>query len=57
VRRFNGFKPKIRPCPLLINMVRAGKLGVKSGKVSTIIPKAKAEKVARIFAKKITEDN
>lgn len=29
---YNGFKnPKYSPCPLLINMVRAGKLGVKSG--------------------------
>ena len=29
----DGFKnPKYAPCPLLVNMVRAGKLGVKSGK-------------------------
>ena len=29
---YNGFKnPKYAPCPLLINMVQAGKLGVKSG--------------------------
>ena len=29
---FEGFKnPKYAPCPLLVNMVRAGKLGVKSG--------------------------
>ena len=29
---YDGFKnPKYAPCPLLINMVRAGKLGVKSG--------------------------
>ncbi|MBD0823042.1 3-hydroxybutyryl-CoA dehydrogenase [Aestuariibaculum marinum] len=29
---FDGFKnPKYAPCPLLVNMVRAGKLGVKSG--------------------------
>ena len=28
----DGFKnPKYAPCPLLVNMVRAGKLGVKSG--------------------------
>tara|TARA_B100000809_G_scaffold266880_1_gene332477 strand:+ start:2690 stop:3577 length:888 start_codon:yes stop_codon:yes gene_type:complete len=28
----NGFKnPKYAPCPLLVNMVRAGKLGIKSG--------------------------
>jgi len=24
-------QPKYAPCPLLVNMVRAGKLGVKSG--------------------------
>ncbi|TXE07684.1 3-hydroxybutyryl-CoA dehydrogenase [Gelidibacter salicanalis] len=29
---YDGFKnPKFAPCPLLVNMVRAGKLGVKSG--------------------------
>lgn len=29
---YNGFKnPKYAPCPLLVNMVEAGKLGVKSG--------------------------
>ena len=29
---YNGFKnPKYAPCPLLVNMVRAGKLGVKTG--------------------------
>ena len=29
---YNGFKnPKYAPCPLLVNMVTAGKLGVKSG--------------------------
>ena len=29
---YSGFKnPKYAPCPLLVNMVRAGKLGVKSG--------------------------
>ena len=29
---YDGFKqPKYAPCPLLVNMVRAGKLGVKSG--------------------------
>jgi 3-hydroxybutyryl-CoA dehydrogenase len=26
-----GLKSKICPCPLLVNMVRAGKMGVKSG--------------------------
>jgi 3-hydroxyacyl-CoA dehydrogenase len=48
-------KPKICPCPLLVNMVRAGKLGVKSKKVSTIILKASREK-QRESSKKITED-
>lgn len=29
---YNGYKnPKYAPCPLLVNMVQAGKLGVKSG--------------------------
>lgn len=29
---YDGFKnPKYAPCPLLVNMVRAGKMGVKSG--------------------------
>mgnify|MGYP006403433367 FL=1 len=29
---YEGFKnPKYAPCPLLVNMVRAGKLGIKSG--------------------------
>ena len=29
---YDGFKnPKYAPCPLLVNMVTAGKLGVKSG--------------------------
>jgi 3-hydroxybutyryl-CoA dehydrogenase len=29
---YDGFKnPKYAPCPLLVNMVMAGKLGVKSG--------------------------
>ena len=29
---YDGFKnPKYAPCPLLVNMVRAGKLGAKSG--------------------------
>lgn len=29
---YNGFKnPKYAPCPLLVNMVQAGKMGVKSG--------------------------
>jgi 3-hydroxybutyryl-CoA dehydrogenase len=28
---YDGFKIKYAPCPLLVNMVRAGKMGVKSG--------------------------
>ena len=29
---YDGFKnPKYAPCPLLVNMVQAGKLGIKSG--------------------------
>lgn len=49
---YEGFKnPKYAPCPLLVNMVRAGKLGVKSGEgfydYSVI---KKAENVAKQFA-------
>ncbi|WGK93996.1 MULTISPECIES: 3-hydroxyacyl-CoA dehydrogenase family protein [Flavobacterium] len=48
---YDGYKnPKYAPCPLLVNMVRAGKLGVKSGEgfydYSAI---KKAEKVAAQF--------
>ena len=48
---YNGFKnPKYAPCPLLVNMVSAGKLGVKSGEgfydYSEI---RKAEKIAKQF--------
>lgn len=43
---YDGFKnPKYAPCPLLVNMVMAGKLGVKSGEGFTIT--AKAEKLKR----------
>lgn len=48
---YEGFKnPKYAPCPLLINMVMAGKLGVKSGEgfYDYSISK-KAEKVANQF--------
>ena len=49
---YDGFKsPKYAPCPLLVNMVRAGKLGVKSGDGFYDYSKSrKAEKVASQFA-------
>jgi len=49
---YEGFKnPKYAPCPLLVNMVRAGKLGVKSGEGFYDYSKSrKAEKVAKQFA-------
>jgi 3-hydroxybutyryl-CoA dehydrogenase len=48
---YDGFKnPKYAPCPLLVNMVRAGKLGVKSGEGFYDYSKSrKAEKVASQF--------
>jgi len=50
---YDGFKnPKYAPCPLLVNMVRAGKLGVKSGEGFYDYSKSrKAEHVAKQFAK------
>ena len=50
---YNGFKnPKYAPCPLLVNMVRAGKLGVKSGEgFYDYAESRKAEKVAVQFIK------
>jgi 3-hydroxybutyryl-CoA dehydrogenase len=50
---YDGFKnPKYAPCPLLVNMVRAGKLGVKSGEgFYDYSESRKAEKVAKQFAK------
>ena len=47
----DGFKnPKYAPCPLLVNMVRAGKLGVKSGEgFYNYADSKKAEKVAAQF--------
>ena len=49
---YDGFKnPKYAPCPLLVNMVRAGKLGVKSGEgFYNYSESRKAEKVAKQFA-------
>jgi 3-hydroxybutyryl-CoA dehydrogenase len=48
---YDGFKnPKYAPCPLLINMVRAGKLGVKSGEgFYDYSESKKAEKIASQF--------
>ncbi|RED45948.1 3-hydroxyacyl-CoA dehydrogenase family protein [Seonamhaeicola aphaedonensis] len=50
---YDGFKnPKYAPCPLLINMVRAGKLGVKSGEgFYDYSESKKAEKVSSQFLK------
>ena len=50
---YDGFKnPKYAPCPLLVNMVNAGKLGVKSGEgFYDYSESRKAEKVAKQFAK------
>ncbi|PQB04035.1 3-hydroxybutyryl-CoA dehydrogenase [Aureitalea marina] len=49
---YDGFKnPKYAPCPLLVNMVTAGKLGVKSGEgFYDYSESRKAEKVASQFA-------
>lgn len=49
---YDGFKnPKYAPCPLLVNMVMAGKLGVKSGEgFYDYSESRKAEKVAKMFA-------
>ena len=49
---YDGFKnPKYAPCPLLVNMVRAGKLGVKSGEgFYDYSENRKAEKIAKQFA-------
>ena len=48
----DGFKnPKYAPCPLLVNMVMAGKLGVKSGEgFYDYSVSRKAETVAKMFA-------
>ncbi len=49
---YNGFKnPKYAPCPLLVNMVMAGKLGIKSGEgFYDYSESRKAEKVAKMFS-------
>ncbi|MEO9570901.1 MAG: 3-hydroxybutyryl-CoA dehydrogenase [Polaribacter sp.] len=49
---YDGYKnPKYAPCPLLVNMVMAGKLGVKSGEgFYDYSESRKAEKVAKIFS-------
>ena len=49
---YEGFKnPKYAPCPLLVNMVRAGKLGVKSGEgFYDYTESRKAEKVSSQFS-------
>ena len=48
---YEGFKnPKYAPCPLLVNMVMAGKLGVKSGEgFYDYSESRKAENVAKMF--------
>jgi 3-hydroxybutyryl-CoA dehydrogenase len=48
---YDGFKnPKYAPCPLLVNMVMAGKLGVKSGEgFYNYSQNRKAETVAKSF--------
>jgi 3-hydroxybutyryl-CoA dehydrogenase len=50
---YDGFKnPKYAPCPLLVNMVRAGKLGTKSGEgFYDYSESRKAEKIASQFLK------
>jgi 3-hydroxybutyryl-CoA dehydrogenase len=50
---YDGFKnPKYAPCPLLVNMVMAGKLGAKSGEgFYDYAESRKAEKVSKQFSK------
>jgi len=50
---YDGFKnPKYAPCPLLVNMVMAGKLGIKSGEgFYDYSESRKAEKVSEQFLK------
>ena len=48
---YDGFKnPKYAPCPLLVNMVMAGKLGIKSGEgFYDYSESKKAEKISKQF--------
>jgi 3-hydroxybutyryl-CoA dehydrogenase len=50
---YDGFKnPKYAPCPLLVNMVTAGHLGVKSGKgFYEYVAGSKELKVSKMFVK------
>ncbi|MFG6687723.1 3-hydroxyacyl-CoA dehydrogenase family protein [Mariniflexile sp. HNIBRBA6329] len=50
---YDGFKnPKYAPCPLLVNMVKAGKLGIKSGEgFYDYSESKKAERVSSQFLK------
>jgi 3-hydroxybutyryl-CoA dehydrogenase len=50
---YDGFKnPKYAPCPLLVNMVMAGKLGAKSGEgFYDYSENRKAEVVSKMFSK------
>ncbi|MDR2229054.1 MAG: 3-hydroxybutyryl-CoA dehydrogenase [Flavobacteriaceae bacterium] len=50
---YDGFKnPKYAPCPLLVNMVTAKKLGIKSGEgFYDYSESKKAEKISKQFAK------
>jgi len=50
---YDGFKnPKYAPCPLLVNMVMAGKLGAKSGEgFYDYSQNRKAEDVSKMFVK------
>ncbi|GAA4811668.1 3-hydroxybutyryl-CoA dehydrogenase [Litoribaculum gwangyangense] len=50
---YDGFKnPKYAPCPLLVNMVNAGKLGIKSGEgFYEYSESKKAEKISNQFLK------
>ena len=51
---YEGFKnPKYVPCPLLVNMVTAGKLGIKSGEgFYDYSESKKAEKISESFKKR-----